>query len=124
MSRFFSTVSSMTANLWRASARIFSFASTPASNMACRSISASAACGSGHRLPLGSCVFFEPQGDFDQRRVVRPCTAVADKLRHHTIDDAGDVTANVLACSEPASPQVGEQRILIVGLLLGTEFGF
>ena len=75
------------------------------------------------RVPRGGRVLSQPQWDFDQRRVVGPRTVVADELRHHAIEDASEVAGCVLARSKPAAPQIGKQWIVVIGLLLGAQFG-
>ena len=66
----------------------------------------------------------EPQRNFDQSCVVGTHLVEADEVRHDAIHQADEVAALVVARTELAAPQIGEQRIVVVGLALGAQLGF
>src|SRR2546429_9963441 len=66
----------------------------------------------------------EAKGDLDQSSIVGPCVAEADEIGDHAIDGTRNSARTVRSRCEAAAPEIVEQGIIVIGLLLGTEFRF
>ena len=65
----------------------------------------------------------EAQRDLDQRRIVGAHVAEPDEVGDHAVHEVHEVVRLVAPGAEAALPQIDEERVVVVGPLLGAQLG-